>query len=252
MVLLGVRPGGGTPGWHVLGRETFLAPVTWVDGWPVVGEVALDLPELPWPLSPGPVEERRDDFELAELRPSWISLRDRPAELCTTQERPGWLTLRARGSSLDEPDVVFTGRRQQHLACRARTLVDPSEGRGGLAVRLDERHHYAIEVSGTDVRVIARVGSLRTVVAVRSVPAGPVILSVTITEPPSPYGPRTGPDVVSLGVERPDGARTELATLDGRYLSTEVAGGFTGRVIGMYAAEGTVRFDWFDYEPLDR
>jgi xylan 1,4-beta-xylosidase len=34
-----------------------------------------------------------------------------------------------------------------------------------------------------------------------------------------------------------------LAELDGRYLSTEVAGGFTGRVIGMYAAEGTVRFD---------
>ncbi|MFI9844898.1 hypothetical protein ACIHFD_48305 [Nonomuraea sp. NPDC051941] len=45
-----------------------------------------------------------------------------------------------------------------------------------------------------------------------------------------------------------------MAGLDGRYLSTEVAGGFTGRVIGMYAASGTVRFDWFDwfdYEPLD-
>jgi hypothetical protein len=42
---------------------------------------------------------------------------------------------------------------------------------------------------------------------------------------------------------------TSLGTLDGRYLSTEVAGGFTGRVIGMYAAEGTVEFDWFDYAP---
>ncbi|MFI6931659.1 glycoside hydrolase family 43 protein [Streptomyces sp. NPDC050287] len=251
MVLLGVRPGGGTPGWHVLGRETFLAPVTWVDDWPVVGEVALDLPELPWPLSPGPVEEHRDDFELAELRPSWISVRDRPAEHCTTKERPGWLTLRARGGSLDEPDVVFTGRRQQHLSCRARTLVDAAEGGGGLAVRLDERHHYAIEVSGTRVRVVARVGSLRTVVAAQSVAAGPVVLTVTITQPPSPHGPCTGPDVVSLGVEQPDGTFTELASLDGRYLSTEVAGGFTGRVIGMYAAAGTVHFDWFDYESLD-
>jgi xylan 1,4-beta-xylosidase len=63
---------------------------------------------------------------------------------------------------------------------------------------------------------------------------------------------RTGPDTVSLGVEEPDGTFTELATLDGRYLSTEVAGGFTGRVIGMYAAVGTVHFDWFDCEPLDR
>ena len=40
-----------------------------------------------------------------------------------------------------------------------------------------------------------------------------------------------------------------LAELDGRYPSTEVAGGFTGRVIGMYAAAGTVRFDWFEYGP---
>jgi len=38
--------------------------------------------------------------------------------------------------------------------------------------------------------------------------------------------------------------------LEGRYLSTEVAGGFTGRVIGMYAASGTVRFDWFDHRDL--
>lgn len=99
--------------------------------------------------------------------------------------------------------------------------------------------------------MVARVGSLRTVVAAQPVPAGPVVLAVTITEPPSPHGPCTGPDVVCLGVEQPDGPFTELATLDGRYLSTEVAGGLTGRVIGMYAATGSVHFDWFDYEPLD-
>ncbi|MFR0357487.1 glycoside hydrolase family 43 protein [Streptomyces sediminimaris] len=253
MVFLGVRPHGGTPGWHVLGRETFLAPVTWADGWPVVGEVAPNpTPAPPWPLVPGPAEEHRDDFESRELRPSWISVRDRSPDHCTTEERPGWLTLSARGGSLDEPDVVFTGRRQQHLACRARTLVDPSAGRGGLAVRLDERHHYAIEATGTEVRVIARVGDLRTAVATRAVPAGPLVLGVTVGDPPPPHGPCTGPDAVSLGIERPDGTFTELASLDGRYLSTEVAGGFTGRVIGMYAAAGTVRFDWFDYEPLDR
>ncbi len=216
MVFLGVRPHGGTPGRHVLGRETFLAPVTWMDGWPVVGEVGLGLPELPWPLSPGPVEEHRADFELAALRPSWISVRDRPADHCTTKERPGWLSLRARGDSLDEPDVVFTGRRQQHMSCRVRTLVDAAAGSGGLAVRLDEQHHHEIEVSGTRVHVVARVGSLRTVVAEQSVPTGPVILAVTITEPPSPHGPCTGPDVVSLGAERSDGTLTELATLDGR------------------------------------
>jgi hypothetical protein len=99
--------------------------------------------------------------------------------------------------------------------------------------------------------VIARVGSLRTVVAEQAVPAGPLILALTISDPPPPHGPCTGPDIASLGIGQPDGAFTELAALDGRYLSTEVAGGFTGRVIGMYAAAGTVHFDWFDYEPLE-
>ena len=62
---------------------------------------------------------------------------------------------------------------------------------------------------------------------------------------------RSGPDTLSFGVEEHDGTFTVLATLDGKYLSTEVAGGFTGRVIGVYAAAGTVPFDWFDYESLD-
>ncbi|MER6069660.1 glycoside hydrolase family 43 protein [Streptomyces sp. NPDC001817] len=249
MVLLGVRPRGGTPGWHVLGRETFLAPVEWVDGWPVVGEVTPELPTPAWPLHPAPALPTRDDFEQAELYPRWISLRERPEHLCTTKERPGWLTLHAAGASLDENDAVFVGRRQQHLACRARTLVDATDGRGGLAVRLDEEHHYEIEAADGEVRVLARIGSLRTEVAARPMAAGAVVLGVEIAPLP-PSGARTGPDTLSFGIEEPDGTFTALAALDGRYLSTEVAGGFTGRVIGMYAATGTVHFDRFDYEPL--
>ncbi|WP_405776830.1 glycoside hydrolase family 43 protein [Streptomyces sp. NBC_01538] len=247
LVLLGVRPRGGTPGWHVMGRETFLAPVEWVDGWPVVGTVTSELPAPAWPLVPGPVEAVRDDFDGGELRPQWISLRDRPTEHCTTKERSGWLTLRARGGSLDEPDVVFVGRRQQHLACEARTRIDPAQGRGGLAVRLDEEHHYEIEASEGEVRVVSRVGPLRTVLGARSVPAGPVVLGVRVCATPA-RDARTGPDTVTFGVEEPDGTFSVLGALDGRYLSTEVAGGFTGRVIGMYAAADTVHFDWFDYE----
>ncbi|MDR8413143.1 hypothetical protein MTP10_30975 [Nonomuraea sp. 3-1Str] len=41
-----------------------------------------------------------------------------------------------------------------------------------------------------------------------------------------------------------------LAELDGRYLSTEVATGFTGRVIGMHATEHSAAFDWFTYQPV--
>ncbi|SES00124.1 Beta-xylosidase [Streptomyces sp. yr375] len=257
LVLLGVRPLGGTPGWHVLGRETFLAPVSWADGWPVVDALRTAMPTPAWPLQPGPVVSNRDDFDLSEPQPCWVSPRQRSAEHCTTKERAGWLTLRApdthgaRSSSLDDADAVFVGRRQQHLSCRVRTLVDPGAGSGGLAVRFDEEHHYDIEAGAGEVRVIARIGPLRTLVASRPVPAGPVVLGVDVTATQTPRDARSGPDTLSFGVEEPDGAFTVLGVLDGRYLSTEVAGGFTGRVIGMYAATGTVHFDWFDYEPLD-
>ncbi|WP_245936166.1 glycoside hydrolase family 43 protein [Streptomyces cahuitamycinicus] len=249
MVLLGVRPHGGTPGWHVLGRETFLVPVTWSDGWPVVGELSPVLARPPWPLREPAVPSVRDDFDSGELAPAWISLRSRPPENCTTKERAGWLSLRAAGASLDDPEVTFVGRRQQHVSCRARVLVDPAQGRGGLAVRLDEEHHYEIEVTPGEVRVLTRVGPFRSEVASRATAAGPVVLRVETAVTEQVGDARQGPDTVSFGIEDPQGACTELAALDGRYLSTEVAGGFTGRVIGMYAATGTVHFDWFDYEP---
>lgn len=227
-------------------------PVEWVDGWPVVGELSTVMPAPPWPLQPpAAAPARRDDFDVTELSPHWISLRRRPAEDCTTKERPGWLTLRARGGSLDDAGVTFVGRRQQHRSCRVRTLVDAAEGQGGLAVRLDESHHYSVEVTSGLVQVHARIGPLNTVVASRPVPSGPVVLRVETVPVETMKDARTGPDFVSLGFEEPDGTFVELASLDGRYLSTEVAGGFTGRVLGVFASAGSVHFDWFDHEPLE-
>jgi hypothetical protein len=116
---------------------------------------------------------------------------------------------------------------------------------------MDERHHYAVELAGGQASVLARIGPLRQVVASRPVPGATAVLRIEAhASPPGLDHPLREPDVVRLGVEEPDGTFSVLAELDGRYLSSEVAGGFTGRVIGMYAAAGTMRFDWFDYQPL--
>jgi xylan 1,4-beta-xylosidase len=86
------------------------------------------------------------------------------------------------------------------------------------------------------------------------VPPGPVTLVITTRldrQHPLADGEPSGlhvaaPDYVAFHV----GDEAEpLAELDGRYLSTEVATGFTGRVIGMYVTEGTAAFDWFEYLP---
>ena len=42
-----------------------------------------------------------------------------------------------------------------------------------------------------------------------------------------------------------------LAELDGRYWTAETCASFTGRVIGMYACEGTVRFTGYRYQGSD-
>ncbi len=54
--------------------------------------------------------------------------------------------------------------------------------------------------------------------------------------------------LVTLGYEDEAGTPRTLAQLDGRYLSTEVTGGFLGRTIGMFAVDGDAAFDWFDYQ----
>jgi len=105
-------------------------------------------------------------------------------------------------------------------------------------------------VADDQVSVLARIGPLRTVVSVWPAPTAPVVLVVQIVPQPQ-LDSRSGPDLSQLGIEESGGVVTTLAELDGRYLSTEVAGGFTGRVIGMYAGAGTVHFDWFDYQQLE-
>ena len=258
MVLLGTRPRGFHPGYHVLGRETFLAPVEWVDGWPVIAPVEAGPPRRP-------VAAERDDFAADRLAPMWISVRSRPDESWSLRERPGWLTLHATGPSLDRPGATFVGRRQQDPDCRVTVRVDPGTSRCGISVRIDEAHHYDLEVAAGSVRVVARIGPVGQILAECPVPApGPLTLAVGVRSTdllaPSvihagqaaggPLGVRAGgPDTISLGLETDDGALV-LAELDGRYLSTEVCGGFTGRVIGMYVTEGSAAFDWFDYRPV--
>lgn len=243
MLLLGTRPRGYTPGFHVLGRETFLTPVTWVDGWPVAGPVATgEAAPAAWhPIEPEPA---RDDFDDPVLAPRWISPRSRPDAAWSLRDRPGWLTLHATGTTLDRPGHTFVGRRQQHPDCRVAARLDPGQARAGLSVRIDEAHHYDLEVAEGHAAVVARIGPARQVLARTPVHAGPITLELGFRASPGRESAAVGPDTVTFRA-----GEAHLADLDGRYLSTEVAAGFTGRVIGMYAVEGTASFDWFDYHP---
>ena len=71
-------------------------------------------------------------------------------------------------------------------------------------------------------------------------------LEVRTVTPAVERGMPSGPDVILLGTTLGEDFQ-ELTRLDGRYLSTEVAGGFTGRVVGVSAIGGNAVITRFAY-----
>ncbi|MEV8540914.1 glycoside hydrolase family 43 protein [Streptomyces sp. NPDC051572] len=245
LFLLGMRPGGLTRAFSPMGRETFSTSLEWVDGWPVVQPVELTQPTTP--------VEHHDDFTGSQLGPEWLSIRTPATDWSSLTERPGHLVVHADGSTMDDPRPRFVGRRQQHQSAAFSVRVDSAGGVGGLSLRIDERHHYDIEVGVGIARARARVGGMYQTWE-QPLPTGPGPVTVRIeTEPVRGMGlDALGPDLVRLSVEADaDSGPVELAALDGRYVSAETAASFTGRVVGMYAAEGAVAFDQFRYRGED-
>lgn len=243
LIMLGMRPRGLTRAFSPMGRETFSTTLEWLDGWPVVRPVEL--------APPTPPVEQHDDFTGARLGPEWLSIRTPAADWSSLTERPGHLVVHADDSTMDDPRPRFVGRRQQHQSAVFSVRVDSTGGVGGLSLRIDERHHYDIEVGTGITRARARVGGLCQTWEQPLPPgAGPVTVRIE-TEPVGGMGlDALGPDLVRLSVDSGTGP-VELAVLDGRYVSAETAASFTGRVVGMYAAEGTVAFDQFRYRGED-
>lgn len=234
IVYLGVQPRGEFPRFHVNGRETFLAGVEWTGEWPVV------IPERYQ--EPQPTTSFIEDFGAAELHPRWIAPGVSPASFCHL-DGTGGVTLNA-GRLPDDREA------KRLLAVRARDAewqvnVEASAGDLSLIVRIDDAHWAGIERRRNFLSARAVIGPMDQTLASRNgIPLGaPLVLRAVGN--PQQHGVRTGPDRLELGYLQ-DGFQV-LAAIDGRYLSTEVAGGFTGRVIGVEALAGPARVDRFEY-----
>lgn len=241
-VYLGVRPRGVVPGYHVLGRETFVAGITWDQDWPRFDEDRHQVSAGATSFS--------DDFSLDRLHHRWVSAGNDPAAFTS----PAIGGLLVSGGEPGEAPVLAT--RVRDFEWTARATFRLSEGASvRLVLRIDDSHWYAVEASEHEVRAVAQIGPLHQILGtLRRDPsgaesAGTVRLEIACADAPfaGQPGKNTGPDEVSLRLQQGDTAVT-LARLDGRYLSTEVAGGFTGRVVGVCAVEGSAVVELFDYD----
>lgn len=231
-VYLGVRPGGFTPCFHVLGRETFLAGVDWVDGWPVFDaeRYAIVPPDTAF----------ADDFSTAALDPRWVAPGSEPAAIAAPHPAGG-LELRDPG---DRSPGLLCARVRDHRW----TATAQFTGSGRFEVRVDDRHRYGLRFEDGTATAYARIGGVSADLGSAPAPEGPATLRIDAVECDAETLTAYGPDDIVLSVQGPAG-EVELARLDGRYLSTEVATGFTGRVLALGAVGGASRLHRVAYTP---
>ncbi len=248
---LGVRPYEGD--FYNTGRETFLMPVEWTDGWPIITEAQETVPyrvgQKPASLDTEPAAiplagnfSVREDFDAEALPPHWMTLRVPQSQWWDMTD--GSLLIEARPVALGaglQPSVL--ARRQQHQSAEATTAVrfNPASpaAEAGLTVLQNDAHFYALgigknEAGETVIRLRKRTGDQSPVAGetIAETPIdvdGEVSAELRITAQGDAYD-------FSYRLS-PENDWTVMAEgLDGKMLSTRTAGGFVGAVFGLYAA----------------
>jgi xylan 1,4-beta-xylosidase len=246
---LAVRPYEGD--YYNTGRETFLLPVTWVDGWPVIHPEDQripfthrrpDLPADPAPEIPTTGNFTvRDDFEGPELAPYWLRIRTPREQWYDFQAAPGSITLRARSEHIGRlAQPSYIGRRQQHMTATATTAMryaPAREGdRAGIVAFQNDDFYYLMSVTLEAGRRVIQLHQA----AGDAQGANPTLLAS------QPLRGRAGaPLYLRIEADRdrydfsfgytPDEWVPLHTGADGKNLSTRRATGFVGVTFGLYA-----------------
>lgn len=241
-------------GFTTLGRETFLAPVTWDDnGWPIVNngeriktDMVVDKLDIKV-LEKKPVYIA-EDFDSTYIPMEFNYIRNPIEENYNLNERPGWLALKGSEVRLDDNDsVTFLGRRQQHFNCKASSLIDFSPNcdneEAGIVAFMNSVQYYAIGIkkhNGKRKLFVRRcMEDLSVEVASIIIDDGQVELII-----------KADKDKYGFYYCMKGGAPKLIATAIRKYLASELTDGFTGVYLGMYTTgngKKSTIFAYFDY-----
>lgn len=270
MVLLASRPFHGV---CPLGRETFMVPFVWEDGWPrIASKTGLIEEEIFMPYLPAETAgdntwlfESACDHFTAGLPLHWLTLRmpQKATDAAfSVDARPGCLRLFTRAATTrGKGHPAFVGRRIRHKnwAFMAATEFTPqadSEA-AGIILLQSEDWQYRFEIypgpCGPALRLAYAAGEgQETVISgecsaeVMQSPEKRLILAACCDEMRLSFF--YGKDQYSL-IPFANG-------LDGRILSTEYAGGFVGTLAGVFASGNGFDTDnyadvlWAEYKEL--
>jgi len=245
----------------VLGRETAIQQVRWVDEWPrVPGGVptlttpAPDLPEHPWPSTTS-----RDDFDGPALGPQWSTLR-RPAsrDWLGFTDRPGYLRIRGGQSPYGRRTPSLVARRVTATRCTFETTMEfaPEDihQSAGITAYYNAANWHALQLTTDGERAVLELVTsdrgVRTVHARIDAAAHaecPVQLRVAFD------GPR-----VRFAYAWDGSWSTVPVDLDATILSDEHADdivdgqvrtlGFTGAFVGLWVQDLAAHSRWADFD----
>jgi alpha-N-arabinofuranosidase len=243
-IFLAVRPYEGD--YYNTGRETFIAPVTWKDEWPMIehGEKAIEysyqtnIKEI----KPKGGLPQSGNFQYTltfdkGLDPSLLFMRTVDSSSFKTSKADG-LTLKLKPETILEfKNPSFVGKRQQHLNSTAETELNfspksPNE-KAGFVIFQDERHFYFIAKSKNEDKEVVQLFKSqpkeKTMELLTEVPIAANVKKLTfrIKSEGADYSFYYSTDAKNWQLLKDK--------LDGKFLSTKEAGSFIGCVYGMYA-----------------
>jgi alpha-N-arabinofuranosidase len=255
-VLLGIRKFGGN---HFnLGRETFLTPVIWEKGWPVVnigiGKVLMEDKKPNLPKFTAKQENTFDNFSSDTLYHYWNFLRTPRTKFWSLTDQKGFLSLQLKPETIMElVNPSFIGRRQQDTSffAESKIIFEPQKinETAGLVIMMNTDYQFRMEKilknNITTLRLVKREKGIEQVIKEVAIPTGVVVLGIkAIGQNLTFYYKKNKSNVVLAD------------NVDGRTLSRTNAGGFTGVYVGMYASsnglksENKALFDWFNYQEI--
>ncbi|WP_344765029.1 glycoside hydrolase family 43 protein [Pedobacter ginsengiterrae] len=259
-VFLAVRP--YEDDFYNIGRETFIAPVRWDNEWPIINP---DFKEIQ-PVYKTSIKEVK---ELNTIPQSGnfqyrIKFEDKidPALLFLRTLDKSWFKLsKADGITMNlSPETcmgtgnpAFIGKRQQHLICKASTELNftarAKNEKAGLLIYQSEFNFYylckSIEGGRQVLQIFKGNKQNNNMSLIKQVYVGKSKIYLQIEADKSVcnfYYSNNAKDWKLLA-----------GGLDGKYLSTKVAGGFVGSLFALYAtssgltSDNKASFKWLDY-----
>lgn len=260
MVVLASRPYGGY--YRNLGRETFLVPVTWEEDWPIINkgigklEDTVEVPDLvPAPVPPVPV---REDFNEEQLHYRFLYLRNPEFSNYSLTERKGFLRMKLAPERItDLVSPSYVGIRQTDMSYLLETkmefIPEKDQEEAGLVLLQSNRFHYRFVSTSKNTTRVIRV--IRCFQGAEEVLAEIACDNVSGEEKNIWLRVTAKLQDLEFSYSLDGVSYTVVATgVDGRILSTDVAGGFVGTTLGLYCSgngtksSNSADFDWLEYK----